>query len=132
MRNIIITLPHELWRKILSGDKTFELRTKCPLNFTLNKSKCYVVIKGSHLIVGWFSISTFIQDRTEHLNLSYLSCILCVPPQWIFDYVKKHEIVWFWHIGKVFRLEKPANATDIFHLKANPQSFIYTDIDISE
>ena len=42
MKDIVITLPFELWQKIVKKEKRIELRKGLPRLFDNSRSKCYV------------------------------------------------------------------------------------------
>lgn len=55
--DIAITLPKDLWLKIVSGEKKVEMRKwDLPKHFDLKLDSIYVVIKGTRKVVGRFKV----------------------------------------------------------------------------
>lgn len=130
MKNIIITLPKNLWDKIVLGEKRVELRKIIPLYFDNTYSRCYVVIKGTSNVVGYFAIGSFGAYNTQNLDIEKLSKMLCVPKSWVETYIQKTNQIVFWYIKHVF-LFYPKIKLSNFGLEHNPQSYVYTDWSIN-
>ena len=127
--NIIITLPHYLWAHICIGTKKIELRKKIPLNFQTNESKCFVVLKGTHRIIGWFTISQFTKMPTPKPCTPDFAKALCVPRNWVDEYLKKSDYCYCWHIKDVYAYKQRVDIKENFEIHSNPQSYVYTDKD---
>ena len=127
--NIIITLPHNLWVQIMMGHKIYELRKKLPQKFQLKTSKCFVIIKGEHSLAGYFTIKEFRTIPAPKPCSFMLSLQLCVEPEWVDKYLDNTNTCVLWKIDKVYSYNIWEDARNIFPIKANPQSYIYTDIE---
>lgn len=130
MKNIIITLPKFLWESIVKGKKRWEIRKNLPQFFSTNDSKCYVIIKGSDIVAGYFSISSFYSQIYKKEDCSVLAKVACVPDEWISKYLKESKPFWAWRIEKVCVFKKQISAKLVFSIKSNPQSYVYTDVSI--
>lgn len=124
--DIAITLPKSLWDKIVSGEKSIELRKTRPYHFDIDFDRVYVVLKGSSDIVGYFNITEFVATTTSCLmtNHNWLRKI-AVSQDWISNYVEGADFVRLWFIGKVVQFKVPLSRTFTMKLKNNPQSYIY-------
>lgn len=124
--NILITLPQELWLKIVKGEKTLELRKNIPRKFDNYNSRCYVVLKGTDLVVGWFHISRFIRfPATEHY-FNLCSPCACVNSKWISEYYKGKEFMVLWRIQQVRCWNIPVKRSFFVNTSTNPQCYCYT------
>ena len=55
--DIIITLPKDLWTKIVTGEKSVEMRKwNLPEHFDVTLDKVFVVLKGTKRVVGCFEV----------------------------------------------------------------------------
>ena len=127
--NIVITLPVNLIAEILEGRKLFEIRTKIPANFNINRDVVYVVQKGTQKVVLYFTIEKFITDLDLDLgqNAKYIAKNAAVPIGWLKTYAKNKDRIHAWVIGCYCKV---TNCTEIYQLlgiKSNPQSYIYTE-----
>lgn len=124
--DIAITLPLDLWKKIVSGEKSIELRKNFPKDFDVNTDRVYVIRKGTKLIAGYFRVISFEAVSAERIK--YFGPILdkiSVPRQWILKYVGYSSMVYLWHIGDVVQFSKPINRDYYWKMQSNPQSFVY-------
>lgn len=122
--DIAITLPKELWEKVVSGEKAYELRRNFPSNFTIGADKVYVIQKGTAKVVGYFKVMAAhkvqIHDAVMH------SRQIGVEPEWIaryLDYGNKSGRLW--NIGDATVFSPHELSLVDLHLKSNPQSFCY-------
>lgn len=124
--DIAITLPKSLWDKIVSGEKSIELRKTRPYHFDIDFDRVYVVIKGSNDIVGYFNITDFMGTSPSCLMTchNWLRKI-AVAQDWISNYIEGATSVHLWFIGKVFQFQKPLYRPFTLKLSNNPQGFIY-------
>lgn len=124
--DIAITLPKSLWDKIVSGEKSIELRKSKPIDYLLDFDRVYVVIKGSTDIVGYFYITDFVAISPSCLMTSpnWLRKI-AVSLDWIFPYIEGATLVYLWLIGKVVQYKEPLARSFTMKLSNNPQSYIY-------
>ena len=129
--NIVITLPRILINKIISGEKSVEVRSKVPTNFNLKTDVVYVAEKGTSNIPLMFSIKEFIsfKDKTEAIN--YINKDAAVSIQFLENYTKDKNTICIWVLGRVCLLPKSRHMATWLGIKKNPQSFIYNKIDES-
>lgn len=124
--DIAITLPKSLWDKIVSGEKSIELRKNRPYHYDIDFDRVYIVLKGSNDIVGYFIIADFVATSPACLMTSpnWLKQI-AVSQEWISHYIEGATLVWLWYIGKVVQYKEPLSRPFTMKLKNNPQSYIY-------
>lgn len=99
--DIIITLPKEMWHKIVIGDKDVEMRKWCPItHFNLKTNFIYVVLKGTKKIVGYFNVVNFSgRLRKEPAWLEFGSR-LGVSYEWFSKYWgEERSPMYFFEIG---------------------------------
>lgn len=130
MENIVITLPEGLWNSIKRGKKTIELRKSIPVKFDNNYSKCYVILKGTRNVVGYFYINLFHKILKNSSVIKYLPKLACITEDWILKYYQNKDYVTCWHIGKVYEFEWVEYAEELIESKPNPQAYYYTNINI--
>lgn len=124
--DIVITLHQDLWKKIVSGEKSIELRKNFPKEFDVNTDRVYVILKGTKLIAGYFRVTCFEGFYAESISdFSPILDKISVPKQWIIGYVGYSSMVYLWHIGNVFEFGKPINRDYYWKMQSNPQSFVY-------
>ena len=122
--DIAITLPKELWKRIVSGEKGFEIRKECPKRFTLGSNVVYIILKGTKDVVGYFTVLSMspvrINDAVRCNNL------ICTDAGWIAKYLDYgNQTGYLWKVGDVnVFFPHSKNIVDL-HLKSNPQSFCY-------
>lgn len=124
--DIVITLPISLWKKIVSGEKSIELRKNFPKEFDVNTDRVYVILKGSKLIAGYFKVRCFESFNAE--NESAFDTILdevSVPKQWIIEYVGNKKTLYLWRIGDVVEFRHSIDRRYYWMIQSNPQSFVY-------
>lgn len=124
--DIAITLPQDLWKNIVSGEKSIELRKNFPKEFDVNTDRVYVMLKGTKLIAGYFKVICFERFNAENGN-AFDSVLdeISVPKQWVVNYVGNKSYVYLWRIGDVFEFGKPINRDYYWKMQSNPQSFVY-------
>jgi len=122
--DIAITLPKELWKKVVSGEKTYELRRKFPSNFTIGADKVYVILKGTKNVIGYFKVIANLKVQIHDAVMR--SRQIGVEPEWIARYLDYgNKLGHLWKIGNVTVFSPHSmNIVDL-HLKSNPQSFSY-------
>ena len=124
--DIAITLPQDLWKKIVSGEKSIELRKNFPKEFDVNTDRVYVILKGTKLIVGYWKVIHFEAFHAESIcDFGPILDKISVPRQWILNYVGNSSKVYLWHIGDVVQFGKPINREYYWKMQSNPQSFVY-------
>lgn len=126
--DIAITLPLDLWKKIVAGEKTIELRKNFPKEFDVVTDRVYVILKGTTLIAGYFVVSSFENFRVEGRSDFYpFLTQIAMPKQWIFDYWGYSPTVYFWHIRYVNPFVNLVDRRSVWNIKTNPQSFFYVN-----
>lgn len=124
--DIAITLPLELWKKVVAGEKSIELRKNFPKDFNVKTDRVYVILKGTRHIGGYFMVSSFEAFYAESIDDLYpVLYKIAVPKQWIIGYIGYASMVYFWHIRAVIEFAKPIDRLDYWRMKNNPQSFVY-------
>lgn len=126
--DIAITLPRSLWDKIVSGEKTIELRKNFPKMFRVNSDKIYVILKGTKKIAGYFQVSSFEYFYAESVSdFDPILSKISVPRQWIIGYVGYSSAVYLWHIRYVHPFVRLIERRSVWNIKTNPQSYVYVN-----
>lgn len=123
--DIIITLPKNLIDKILSGEKTVEVRTRRPIMFDLYKDIVFVVQKGTRRVVMDFTIEKFVDVDQAGLLFLYNEGKVGVDLNWLMKYAANKKKFSIWHIGCVTSLDCINATLDAFSIKVAPQSYAY-------
>ncbi len=126
MIHVIITLPKHLWEEIVAGRKLFELRKSIPLIHPFG-GRVYVVIKGTSIVHGYFTVSGIVgSDDTDYL-WEYCGAYLGISNDWYQRYASTmRHCLYAWEIDSVYEYRTPLNIKKIFGIAHNPQSFVYT------
>lgn len=127
--NIVITLPVNLIAEILEGRKKFEIRTKIPANFNIYRDVVYVVQKGTHKVILYFTIVKFITGLDLNKNARYIAKKAAVLTGWLKAYAENKSIILAWEIGCYCKLTDCSEVYKQLGIKTNPQSYIYTECD---
>ena len=124
--DIAITLPKHLWKAICSGDKIYECRKRLPRNFMRVYDKCWVILKGTNDVAGYFYIDHFFYCiNVEDIEKNFLDR-LCVDKTWFERYAKRYDVLHLWKIGRpVYELTASHNRDEFLDIPANPQSYVY-------
>lgn len=127
MKDIVITLPEELWNSICTGQKKIELRKSIPLLFDNYFNRCWVVQKGTSRVVGYFRIKVFgmYRDYQEHIETIAKDAAVSVP--FVKSYYQGHKNAYIWFIGHVYQANRQYERFVLFGIKNNPQSYVYVD-----
>ena len=124
--DIVITLPQGLWKKIVSGEKSIELRKNFPKEFNVKTDRVYVIWKGTKQVAGYFHVISFEYFFAESISdFGPILDKISVPKQWIINYVGYSSIVYLWHIGDVVQFGSPVDRRYYWNMQNNPQSFFY-------
>lgn len=127
--NIVITLPVNLIAEILEGRKMYEIRTKIPTNFNINRDVVYVVQKGTKKVVLYFTIVKFITGLDLNKNARYIAKKAAVLTGWLKNYAENKSMILAWEIGCYCKLTDCSAVYKQLGIKTNPQSYIYTECD---
>lgn len=121
--DVLITLPKHLIEKILSGEKTIEMRKNFPKKLEVGHDGFYVIEKGTNNVRCWCRIS----DTAEHIMLpvilSKYQPKICVSKEYILKYAPPPKHVHFWFISEV--IEFSGINRDKLGIHKNPQSYAY-------
>lgn len=124
--DIAITLPETLWKKIVSGEKTIELRKNFPKEFDVNTDRVYVCLKGTEFVAGFFKVLTFAPMPADCVCAYHdIPPKIAVPIKWIDNYVKDSSWVNLWFIDDVVSFAGNGVYRSVYNLTKNPQSFVY-------
>ena len=123
--DIVITLPKNLIDKILSGEKTVEVRTHKPIMFGLYRDIVYVVQKGTRRVVMNFTVEDFLDVDRAGLLFIYNEGNIGVDLNWLMKYAANKKKFSVWCIGCVSSLECMNLTLDDLHVKVAPQSYAY-------
>lgn len=127
--NILITLPHLLVEKIISGEKKFEMRKCLPKNMKIGQDGFFVVEKGTNNIRCWCRVDYYMSPYVDSYNASRFTKHLCVSGEYIARYAKNDKI-YLWRIGKVI-VFKNLKREELF-VDRNPQQFAYCPLSYGE
>lgn len=119
--NVLITLPKRLVEKILSGEKTLELRSRIPIRYD-DDSRIYVVQKGSRRIRLSFKCPYFLKVKANQESALVYHRFLGISLEEYMSYVSRYKELCFWPITD---LKNECSTIDDFNITKNPQSFIY-------
>lgn len=120
--NILITLPKDLIEKIISGEKTYEMRKNQPKHLKIGEDGFFVVEKGTDKVRCWCRVDGVWATNIDIYIMEWFANRLCVSE----DYIKKYangQQVYLWKIGKVVTLQNFKRDTLI--CDKNPQMFAY-------
>lgn len=100
--DIIITLPKDLWTKIVSGDKSVEMRKwNLPEHFDVRVDRVFVVLKGTTRVVGCFKVERVAFNFVKDAAWQEFGNNLGVSFEWFDKYWGKCLIrdMFFFYIG---------------------------------
>lgn len=123
--DIVITLPKNLIDKILSGEKTVEVRTRKPIMFGLYRDIVYVVQKGTRRVVMNFTVEEFLDVDQAGLLFIYHEGNVGVDLNWLMQYAANKKKFCIWCIGCISSLDGMNLTLDDLHVKVAPQSYSY-------
>ncbi len=126
MNHVIITLPFHLWEEIVAGRKLFELRKSIPRIHPFS-GRVYVVIKGTSIVPGYFTLSGIVgSDDTDYL-WDYCAGRLGISKEWYQHYASTmRHCLYAWEIDSVYEYNWQVNVMVDLGIERNPQSFVYT------
>ncbi len=126
MKHVIITLPIQLWEEIVAGRKLFELRKSIPRIYPFS-GRVYVVIKGSNIVPGYFTLSGIVGSNDTKYLWCYCEGNLGFCKDWFQRYQStKGQCLYAWEIDSVYEYNWPLNIKADLGIEYNPQSFVYT------
>ena len=119
--NVVITLPRDLIDKIISGEKTLEMRKGMP-TFLLGVDGFFVIEKGTDIVRCFCRVDDYLCPLPQGCEV--WASFLCVSKDFVRNYCKKAKRIWLWQIGNVTKLAGLRRCH--LCLEKNPQSFVYT------
>lgn len=85
--DIIITLPKDLWTKIVTGEKSVEMRKwNLPVHFDVTLDHIYVVLKGTRRVVGCFKVERVAYNFVKRAAWEEFGDKLGVSFEWFSKY----------------------------------------------
>lgn len=125
--HIAITLPWKVIRDLKTYEKRYELRRRIPGFFDDRFDYVAVVEKGTKRCPLLLKISSFKYVSAESIraDLPHWAEKLCVPEEWIKDYIKGEVYLVLWKIGAAHETPDPEATYRRLKLKRNPQSYVY-------
>lgn len=123
--NVLITLPKHLIDAIISGKKTFEMRSVKPRLMKCGEDGFFCVEKGTDNVRCWCQCDyTFKLDADEVCPYYWSEC-LAVDGEYIEKYCDNKRTIYMWHIEEVVNLEEESLCRDSLFVDHNPQQFAY-------
>ena len=98
MSDIAITLSVDLWQKISSGDKPFEVRKQVPACFNYNRDRVYVILKGYKEVVGYFKVGFFARNQDPSKIWENHADKIGVKQDWWWKWVGNSRYVQVWMV----------------------------------
>lgn len=122
--NIAITLPKDLWSKIVSGEKKVEMRKwDLPKHFDIKSDSIYVVLKGTRRVVGRFKVEKVKRYFTPWVAWDKFGDGLGVSYQWFTKYWGNSFGMYFFVIGNC----RVLSCHGIIEVPHAPQKYILID-----
>lgn len=124
--DIIITLPRELWTKIVTGEKSVEMRKwNLPEHFDVRRDKVFVVIKGTTKVVGCFKVERVTFNFAKVAAWEEFGDKLGIDYEWFDKYWGNDEIrdMCFFYIGDTHVLGSHRNV----QVARAPQKYLNID-----
>lgn len=118
---IAITLPRKLIDKIVSGEKTFELRKTLPRE--IFPMTVFVVEKGTRKVPYTLYIDTWHFWPIKFI-WHYYSSRIGITEKELYKYANGEQSLFCWHISKFWRNSRTFSIDDL-DIKKAPQSFVY-------
>lgn len=123
--DIVITLPKNLWLSICSGKKKLEVRKGFPKKFNPEQDRCFVILKGFNVVVGYFYMWGIAKNQDPQKLWELCHNEICVDKHWYDEYTKNTKHVCAWIINSVYEYQRPHNSSLLLNIKTNPQSYYY-------
>lgn len=129
-RNIVITLPRHLIVAILLGKKLYEVRKRAPKDIIPGRTKVYMVEKGTKFVRGYFVLGGFLGIVDAGAAWFHYGSKLAISKEWFVDYAAGADVLKFWIVQDVRDFIIPYFLDVDFRISRNPQSYVYTDINL--
>ena len=127
--NVLITLPKNLIEKIISGEKSSEMRKGLPKNMKIGEDGFFVVEKGTNDVRCWCRVDKENETYVDHYSIDWYVSRICVPAKYIENYANGKK-VYLWKIGKV-KVLQDLDRGSLF-VEKNPQQFAYCPLSYGE
>ena len=127
MSDIAITLSVDLWQKICSGEKPFEVRKNVPGSFHCRKDRVYVILKGYGVVVGYFCLDFFARNQDPQKMWENHAERIGVKQEWWWKWVGNSRYVQVWMIRRVRHFDVYEPIESFFGLEYSPQSYVYVE-----
>lgn len=129
MKHIIITLSIHQWGEILAGRQLFALHKSIPRIHPFS-SRVYVVIKGTSIVPGYFTLSGIVGSDDADYLWEYCAGNLGINIGKYHVYASEmKECLYAWEIDSVYRYDFPVDIKHNFGIANNPPTHIYTEIE---
>lgn len=123
--NVLITLPKHLIDAIISGKKTFEMRSVKPHLMKCGEDGFFCVEKGTDNVRCWCQCDYTLKLDADEVCPYYWSKCLAVDGEYIEKYCDNKRTIYMWHIEEVVNLEEQSLCRDSLFVDHNPQQFAY-------
>ena len=123
--NVLITLPKNLIDAIISGKKTFEMRSVKPRLMKCGEDGFFCVEKGTDNVRCWCQCDYTLKLDADEVCPYYWSECLAVDGEYIEKYCDNKRTIYMWHIEEVVNLEEESLCRDSIFVDHNPQQFAY-------
>ena len=128
MADIAITLPADLWQKIVSGEKDLELRKIRPKGLVAMVSRVFIILKGTSRVAGYFDYCGCIEMDNRYIAWRDYGDRLGIPRDWFLRYTSNCQRFFFWKVGYVHVFTGHYDARKLLGLRTNPQCFAYVNL----
>ena len=123
--NVLITLPKHLIDAIVSGKKTFEMRSVKPHMMKCNEDGFFCVEKGTDNVRCWCQCDYTMKLDADEVCPSCWTDRLMVDAEYLAKYCVNKRTVYMWHIAEVVEFEGGGIKRDELYVDRNPQLFAY-------
>lgn len=121
--DVLITLPKALIEKILSGEKTIEMRKRFPTELRPGQDGFFVVEKGTINVHCYCKVGRVLETAMAPEIAREYKDRVCVDEDYFLKYAPCGTYVYFWFISRV----RPLIDITTYDLEIvrNPQSYTY-------
>lgn len=123
--NVLITLPKHLIDAIISGKKTFEMRSVKPHMMKCSEDGFFCVEKGTDSVRCWCLCDYTLKLDADEVWPSGWAERLAVDEKYVEEYCVNKRTIFMWHIAEVVELEGGGIKRDELYVDKNPQQFTY-------
>ena len=123
--NVLITLPKNLIDAIISGEKTFEMRSVKPQLMECSEDGFFCVEKGTDNVRCWCQCDYTLKLDADEVLYGFWSERLAVDVGYVKLYCSNKRMVYMWHIAEVVEFHGSGIKRDELYVDRNPQQFAY-------